>query len=174
MFLLLILVLSSLTYLHSDNINHNISIKAKNGVSQKLGLYEKKADLYQRMEEFNEQSFYFLNLDDNTILQFDDDDGEVEEGEEIDNDDDNNASVTEEAEDYAQDQAFNLLLPSKIANKNTHTVSEEVKSMEIDLRKGQANDALEGLRESLGFKSMLMVTKVSYPVILCYYLLKFD
>ena len=69
MFLLLILVLSSLTYLHSDNINHNISIKAKN-VSQKLGLYEKKADLYQRMEEFNKQSFYFLNLNDNTIIQF--------------------------------------------------------------------------------------------------------
>src|ERR1700678_160945 len=71
MFLLLILVLSSLTYLHSDNINHNISIKAKN-VSQKLGLYEKKADLYQRMEEFNKQSIYFLNLDDNTIIQFND------------------------------------------------------------------------------------------------------
>src|ERR1700678_1999742 len=153
MFLLLILVLSSLTYLHSDNINHNISIKAKN-ISQKLGLYEKKADLYQRMEEFNKQSFYFLNLDDNTIIQFNYDD--------------------EEDEDYAQDQAVNLLLPSKIANKNTHTVSEDVKSMEIDLRKGQANDALEGLRESLGFKSLLMVTKVSYPVIICHYLLNFD
>ena len=133
------------------------------------------------MEKFNEQSLHFLNLDDNTMVQLDDNDGEVEEGEEIEDDedeDDNTSilSVTEQDEEVAstEDQSINLLLPSKIGNENTQAVSEEVKSTEMDLRKGQANDALEGLRESLSFKSMLMVTKVSYPVIIWYYLLKFD
>ena len=121
------------------------------------------------MEKFNEQSLHFLNLDDNTMVQLDDNDGEVEEGEEIEDDedeDDNTSilSVTEQDEEVAstEDQLINLLLPSKIGNENTQAVSEEVKSMEMDLRKGQANDALEGLRESLGFKLMLMVTKVGY------------
>jgi len=136
------------------------------------------------MEEFNEQSLHFLNLDDNTMVQLDDNDGEGEEGEEgeedeeieDDEDEDNNASITEQDDEVssAEDHFIDLLLPSKIGNQNTHLVSEEVKSMEIDLRKGQANDALEGLRESLGVKSMLMVTKVSYLVIISYYLLKFD
>ena len=112
------------------------------------------------MEEFNQQSLYFLNLDDNIMSQWDEDD---EEGEEIQDDEDKDTSVTEDDKDNDTsvtevsnpvDEEIHLLLPSKIGN--THGGLEEVKLMELDLRKGQANDALEGLRESLGYKSMLI------------------
>jgi hypothetical protein len=117
--------------------------------------------LNQRIEEFNKQGLHFLNLDDDTTVQLDENDGEVEE--EVEDDEDNDASVTEQDEDVSstEDEAINLLLPSNIWNESSHGVLEEVRLMEMDFRKGQANDALEGLRESLGYKSMLMVTKVS-------------
>ena len=117
------------------------------------------------MKEFNEQSLHFLNLDDDTTLQLMD---EIDEDvEELENDEDNDASQadidTEQDEEVSstEDEMINLILPSKLWNVKTQAVSEEVKLIEMDLRKGQANDALEGLRESLGYKSMLMVTKVS-------------
>ena len=52
---------NSYWFIKSDNINHNISSNVKN-VSQNLGLYEKKEELYQQIEDFNEKSFHFLNL----------------------------------------------------------------------------------------------------------------
>jgi hypothetical protein len=97
----------------------------------------------------------------------DENDEEVEVENDEDNEQDDEVSSTE-------DEAISLLLPSKIWNEETQGVLEEVKLMEMDLRKGQANDALEGLRESLGYKSMLMVTKVSDEMITWNYLLTFD
>jgi len=115
------------------------------------------------MKEFNEQSLHFLNLDDDmTARLMDEIDEEVEE---LEKDEDGDASQadTEQNEEISstEDEVISLLLPSKFWNEKTQAVSEEVKLIEMDLRKGQANDALEGLRESLGYKSMLMVTKVS-------------
>ena len=127
--------------------------------------------MHQRIQEFNEQSLHFLGLDDDTIVQLMDDSENDEEVEEVENDEDNEQ---DEEVSSTEDEAISLLLPSKIWNDKTQGVLEEVKLMEMDLWKGQANDALEGLRESLEYKSMLMVTKVSEEMITWNYLLTFD
>ena len=46
-----------------------------------------------------------------------------------------------------------------------HSIIKEAKTIELDLRKGQANDALEKLRENLEYKSMLMHEKVRMIVL---------
>ena len=112
-------------------------------------------ELNEQIEEFNQQSFHLLNLPaDIESLQPMVDDEHKDLGEEED--------VVEEAEEDMpdmQNQVLTLLLPSNVSTQNT--ITKEAKLMEIDLRKGQVNDALEGLRESLGYKSILFATEVS-------------
>ena len=82
------------------------------------------------MEDLNQQSLHFLNLDDDTTVQLMDEiDKEVEEVEndKDDDEDEDDDDVTE------QDEDINLLLPSKIWNEDSQAVLEEVKSIEMDL-----------------------------------------
>jgi predicted Fe-S protein YdhL (DUF1289 family) len=53
--------------------------------------------------------------------------------------------------------AITVLLPSNIKTK---TNINEAKQFELELRKGQANDALEGLRDALGYKSLILATEL--------------
>jgi hypothetical protein len=54
-----------------------------------------------------------------------------------------------------------LPLPSNITSVNLRPSLESLRSIERELRKGQANDALEGLRISLANKSLLLLTDVN-------------
>ena len=54
-----------------------------------------------------------------------------------------------------------LPLPSNIISVNLGPSLQSLRSIERELRKGQANDALEGLRISLANKSLLLLTDVN-------------
>ena len=54
-----------------------------------------------------------------------------------------------------------LPLPSNIVSANLGPSLESLRSIERELRKGQANDALEGLRIGLANKSLLLLTDVN-------------
>jgi hypothetical protein len=54
-----------------------------------------------------------------------------------------------------------LPLPSNIISVNLGPSLESLRSIERELRKGQANDALEGLRIGLANKSLLLLTDVN-------------
>jgi hypothetical protein len=116
----------------SDNIKHHVWGKAKN-TSQKLGLYERKAELQQKIEEFNEQSLHFLNLDTDmeavVSTEEDGDDG-------LDDEDSMMIHMEDDVADVQDQAVINLLLPSNISNQ-TNPSAVEARSIEMDLRKGQ-------------------------------------
>jgi hypothetical protein len=123
-----------------DNVKYYFSPKAQN-VSQKLGLYERKEELHERIEEFNQGSFHFLKLHadlEASVSSQEDNDKDFEDEEEL---------LIEQTEEDAnmQDQVINLLLPSKISRSSEENGSEieKARSMEMDLRKGKKNYALE-------------------------------
>lgn len=106
-------------------------------MSQKLGLYERKEELHERIEEFNQGSLHFLKL--HADLE-----ASVSSQEDQDRDFEDQEEETEEDADM-QDQVINLLLPSKISTLSEENVSEiqKARSIELDLRKGKKNYALE-------------------------------
>ncbi len=123
-----------------DNVKYYFSPKAQN-VSQKLGLYERKEELHERIEEFNQGSLHFLKLHadlEASVSSQEDNDKDFEDEEEL---------LIDQTEEDAnmQDQVINLLLPSKISMSSEENGSEieKARSMEMDLRKGKKNYALE-------------------------------
>ena len=58
-------------------------------------------------------------------------------------------------------EAIILPLPSNIISEKLKSSLETVIALERELRKGQANDALEGLRIGLANKSLLLLTDVN-------------
>jgi hypothetical protein len=54
-----------------------------------------------------------------------------------------------------------LPLPSNIISENVSPALESLRSVERELRRGQANDALEGVRSGLASKSLLLLTNVN-------------
>ena len=86
------------------------------------------------MEDFNQQSLHFLNLDDNTTVQLMDEiDKEVEEVENDEDDEEDDDGDEDDDDVTEQDEDINLLLPSKIWNEDSQAVLEEFKSLEMDL-----------------------------------------
>jgi len=68
----------------------------------------------------------------------------------------------DEAEDLSvPPESVILPLPSNITSEKLRPGLESLISVERELRKGQANDALEGLRISLANKSLLLLTDVN-------------
>lgn len=102
-------------------------------MSQKLGLYERKEELHQKIEDFNERSFHFLNLHadiEASVFSQEDEDKDL---------DDEEDSLKEQSEDVAdmQNQVITLLLPSNISTAENQSEMEKAKLIEMDLRKGQ-------------------------------------
>ena len=102
-------------------------------MSQKLGLYEKKEELYQQIEDFNEKSFHFLNLHADIEASVS---SQEDKDKDLDGEED---SVKEQTEDVAetQNQVINLLLPSNISSAENQSEMEETKLIEMDLHKGE-------------------------------------
>jgi hypothetical protein len=128
-----------LLIVNSDNVKHYVSQKAQN-VSQKLGLYERKEELHERIQEFNQGSLHFLKLHadlEASVSSQEDDDKDFEDAEDV---------FPERTEEEAnmQDQVMPLL-PSNISGSSEENGSEieEARVIEMDLRKGRRNYALE-------------------------------
>ena len=108
-----------------------------------------------------------LNLNDENLLGEEDGDDVMESDEEYD-DYDKQSTMDEEADEDPSDneevgfpERMQLMMPSAVHRVDAVGLGlEALMAQELDLRKGQANDALEKLRLALAHKSLLWRTKV--------------
>jgi hypothetical protein len=95
-------------------------------------------------------------------VENDADDIDETEDEDEENTDEDEENIDDEAIEEAKKHlpelnAITVLLPSNIKTKRN---INQAKKIELELRKGEANDALEGLRDSLGYKSLILTTEL--------------
>ena len=142
-------------------------------VQQQLKVARMRACLGKLVKDFFQAATIFLpTLDEVNLMPFEEEaintpSEEAVEPEDLDVDD----TLVEEDFDFEeQDEAevpsvlpevVVLPLPSNIDSVGLRASLESLRSVERELRKGQANDALEGLRVGLANKSLLLLTDVN-------------
>ena len=138
---------------------------------QQLKVQQHRARLAKRIKDFLQASSFFLPcLDEVDLKQFDDElintpvDEFVEPEDLVDGSLEEDGFNEEEDESEGQSvlpESVNIPLPSNITSVKLRPALESLISVERELRKGQANDALEGLRVGLANKSLLLLTDVN-------------
>jgi hypothetical protein len=138
---------------------------------QKLMIARMRARLGKKVKDFLEAANSFLpTLEEADLKAFEDEaiDTPVEESvepeESVDDSLDEDFYYQDEEESEAPSvppEAVILPLPSNLISVKDKSSLQSLVSVERDLRKGQANDALEGLRIGLANKSLLLVTDVN-------------
>ena len=133
----------------------------------------KRAILAKRVKVFlHAASSHLPSIEDTDLKYFEEevintpDEESVEPEEQVEGPLDEDFTYDNEDEDEDADltvlpEAVVLPLPSNIITARLKPYLESLISVERELRKGQANDALEGLRISLANKSLLLVTDVN-------------
>ena len=135
---------------------HISSLKRNPSATEKAELLERRRRLMLRITSFDRKGSTFLNLDEN-VNWIDDVDGEAED------DDDGPYSEDSETEEVPEKmpETKSLALPSSLAPGEIDRLGiVDLARREAALRRGQINDALEGLRMALGEKSLLYRTDV--------------
>lgn len=135
---------------------HISTLRRKPSAAEKAELLERRRRLMLRIASFERKGNSFLNLDDDVQWVTDvvrespeDDDGYYSE--------DSDADAV--PEDMPETKA--LALPSSLAPGEIERLGlDNLAGQEAALRRGQINDALEGLRMALGEKSLLFRTEV--------------
>jgi hypothetical protein len=140
-------------------------------VKQKLKVARMRARLGRQVNDFiNSASTFLPNLEEGDLKPMEDEviatpeDEYVEPEEIVDGSLDDEEGIDVEDEDEATSvlpEAIILPLPSNITSKKIKSSLESLLSIERQLRKGQANDALEGVRIGLANKSLLLLTDVN-------------
>jgi hypothetical protein len=130
-----------------------------------------RARLGKQVKDFLDTgSSYLPQLEDDDLKAFEDESIETPAEEFVEPEDPVEGTLEEDFdyEDEDEDEAAAVLpedivlpLPSNIVSVKHKPCFEEVISVEIELRKGQANDALEGVRIGLANKSLLLLTDVN-------------
>ena len=132
------------------------SLKALRGggtVVEKTKMEEQRRKLNARITSFQSsaENFYALTSTDQPADEADDDDGEDS------NDPFEDPDADEEEACVTRPENVKLKLPSLVI-RTINKPSPEIRKLatqEIQLRKGQANDALSDLRVKLGYKALL-------------------
>jgi hypothetical protein len=149
------------------------SLGHKSSLAWKTKIQEQCRRLLTKITAFNKKADQFLgDIDSDTLLPVDhgdlDDDSEAElcdlgnEGS-LSADDEHKPSDDEEDDDDEAEWAKNLFLaiPSSLGAEQCHEVGlDDLMAQEIQLRQGQANDALEDLQTEVAQKSLLFQTRV--------------
>jgi hypothetical protein len=140
-------------------------------VKQQLTIARMRARLGKQIKDFLHGASSFLPaLEEGDLKAFEDEsiDTPVEESVEPEEplDDSLDDGFNYEGEDESEapsvlPETVILPLPSNIISTNLITSLQSLISVERELRKGQANDALEGLRIGLANKSLLLLTDVN-------------
>jgi hypothetical protein len=138
---------------------------------QQLMIARMRARLARKVKDFLQASNSYLpTLEEADLKDFEDEtiDTPVEESvepeESVDDSLDEDFDYEDEEESEAPSvppEAIVLPLPSNIISIKVKSSLESLISVERELRKGQANDALEGVRIGLANKSLLLVTDVN-------------
>jgi len=140
-------------------------------VKQQLKVKRFRASLGKQIKDFfSVGSFFLPNLDEVDLRPFEDESINTPSEEFVEPEDLADGSLEEdgfiEEEDEAEapsvlPESVILPLPSNITSVKLRPALESLISVERELRKGQANDALEGLRIGLANKSLLLLTDVN-------------
>jgi hypothetical protein len=145
-------------------------------VKQQLKISRWRARLGKQVRDFLERASSFLPAVEETDLKLLEDESidtppdESVEPEEVSDESLEEDLLDEDVLDDQEDEteapsvlpeAVILPLPSNITSAKLRTAMESLISTERELRKGQANDALEGLRIGLANKSLLLQTDVN-------------
>jgi hypothetical protein len=135
---------------------HLLSLRRKPSAAEKAELLERRRRLMLRITSFGRKGNAFLKLDED-VQWMEDADREAEE------DDDSYHSEVSDAEDVPEimPETRLLALPSSLAPGEIDRLGlVDLARQEEQLRRGQINDALEGLRMALGEKSLYYRTDV--------------
>jgi hypothetical protein len=115
---------------------------------------EKQIETFQNKVDVMMEGF---NCDDVELENFNDEEAEVNSNEDVGDED-----QWESDEEVSRPEEITLFLPSSLSRADLERLGlTDIAKQELELRKGQANDALEGLRLALGHKSLLFRTDVS-------------
>jgi len=138
---------------------------------QQLNVARMRSRLTRQVNEFLQESTAFLPiLEDGDLKSFEDEEIGTPEDESVETEDlldgllDEDIHIDEECEVESLlvlPEAVILPLPSNIVSLKLKPSLEPLRTIERELRKGQANDSLEGLRIGLANKSLLLVTDVN-------------
>jgi hypothetical protein len=134
-------------------------------VQQQLKIASMRSRLSKEVKDFLETSYKFLPaLKEEDLDSFHEEliDTPAEESVQLpDLADEDFDYDGEPEEDYDLPESIALPLPSNIVSVRLKPAIESLISIEVELRKGQANDALEGLRIGLAHKSLLLLNDVN-------------
>jgi hypothetical protein len=134
------------------------------------GIANNDSNIIPHPISFDEDEILQDDEDPEDMMAFEDDDNDEEEEEEEggggedeereeDGEDDEISAVNDEEEESPE--RMQLMMPSSLnATDIIHLGVEDLAAQELELRKGQANDALERLRLALANKALLWRTKV--------------
>jgi hypothetical protein len=126
-------------------------------LEKRIRSFKKKGDTYMGVVELDEAVFHDESSDWNGIDEWDEDEDTVS-----DRDGGMNIDGLDDVE-REQPERLLLCLPSTLGKVRLAELGLGVlASQEMELRKGQANDALAGLRIELGHKALLFRTKVRH------------
>ena len=138
-------------------------------ISQQLTITRMQARLRKKIKDFlNESNIFLPHLEDDDLKPFEEelidtpDEDAVEPEDALDEYIEEDAYEEEEDEEAPSElpESIILPLPSNIISKKFGPSFDSLRLTERELRKGQANDALEGIRIGLANKSMLFLTDV--------------
>ena len=123
--------------------------------AEKLEVSKRRERLRNRIQSFNERALTYLRGINHIQLTLDEVEPLADEA--SDDDDDRDPFLLTHAEmSSGQPESLSLLLPSTIGRETCMNLGlAEIMNKEIALQEGQANDALEGLRQGIGEKSFL-------------------
>ena len=140
-------------------------------VKQQLKISRMRTRLRRQVNDFLQRANSFLpNIEESDLKQLEDEEIDTPEADFVEPEDIVDGSLDEEFNFEDEEEAevdsvlpelFILPLPSNIISVKLEQSLETHRSIERELRKGQANDSLEGLRIGLANKSLLLLTKVN-------------
>jgi len=140
-------------------------------VRQQLKVANLRNRLSKQIKDFLQEATIFLpTLEDADIKPFEEVVVETPADEAVDPEDLEDGYVDEDLDHEEEDESeiplvlpeeLVLPLPSNITSEKLISSLKSLISVERELRKGQANDALEGLRVGLANKSLLFLTSVN-------------
>jgi hypothetical protein len=143
----------------------------KQTIKQQLKIATLRARLSKQIKYFFQDSTIFLSsLEDTDIKLFEEEVVDTPAEEAVDPEDLVDGSLYDDLDYDEEDESeaplvlpevIVLPLPSNIISAKLQSSLEPLRSVERELRKGQANDALEGLRVGLAQKSLLFLKDVN-------------
>jgi hypothetical protein len=136
---------------HVKSLGHKLS------ASQKRDLLERRNHLAVRISTFERKRSGFLLLDDDTRWST----GAGKVGDDVESSDWSDSDEDEIEQVVVHPEESQVTLPSALAPGEIQRLGiTGIAEQEAQLRRGQINDALEGLRLAFGEKSLLFRTKV--------------